>query len=60
MKSQAVRLVDVFVLGPYLLYVSTRPGLSAFDRTALAISGVLTIAYNADNYLRARAGRAAS
>ena len=51
-KPQYVRLIDVFLLGPALLYTATilsrdRPLLHLF----LAVAGAGTIYYNARNYL---------
>ncbi len=52
-KTQNVRLIDVFLLGPTMIWAGTQlinknRGLAGF----LAISGLLTIVYNGDNYLR--------
>jgi hypothetical protein len=51
-KAQYVRLIDIFVLGPVLLYTAAilpreRPLLRAF----LAVAGVGTVYYNARNYM---------
>lgn len=49
-KAQGIRLLDVWVLGPLLLYAAT----SAADkgvRTALGVAAGATIAYNGRNYL---------
>lgn len=50
MKSQGVRLLDIFVLGPYMIYLSRK--LSPPHNTLLLISGIATIGYNLRNYLR--------
>ena len=51
-KAQSVRLFDVFVLGPAMVYAGTRlkntPNLAAL----LALSGVGTILFNGANYVR--------
>lgn len=55
-KTQDIRLVDVFLLGPFMVWAATRlqpPGLA---RLALAVAGVYTIAYNWRNYVRIRDG----
>ena len=48
-KSQSVRALDVLVVGPYLIYASTR--LRGLDRSLMLLLGVLTIAYNGANFL---------
>lgn len=49
-KSQAIRLADVFLIAPYLLYVSSKRELSEFDRNIIFGIGVATLVYNAFNY----------
>jgi hypothetical protein len=51
-KSQAVRLADVFLIAPYLLYVSSKRELSELDRNLLFGLGVATLFYNAINYIQ--------
>lgn len=53
-KSQPVRLLDVFLLGPFMIWAGTQKRLPSWARTALIISGVATVGYNARNYLRIR------
>jgi hypothetical protein len=54
-KSQAVRLVDVFVLGPFMAWFGWRAeAMPAWARVALVASGVATVAYNGRNYLLER------
>jgi len=51
MKSQDVRLLDVFVLGPFMLYAALKPArMTGLERAALAIAGVATVLYNWQNY----------
>lgn len=53
MKSQTVRIVDVFILGPLM----ARAGWMLRDKpigSALLFVGVLTSLYNARNFLEAR------
>jgi hypothetical protein len=54
-KSQWVRLLDVFVLGPFMIWYA----LATVDceirpeaALVLLVSGVLTITYNGFNWLR--------
>ena len=54
-KSQRVRLIDVFVLGPFMLWAAWRAGtLPLWARWTLAASGAATVWYNGRNYLRRR------
>lgn len=58
-KAQAVRLVDVWLLGPLMVYVaatSDEPdgGAEELARAALVVAGAATITYNGRNYLRER------
>ena len=52
-KAQPVRLFDVLVLGPWLLWLGarSRTRLHSIERAGLVAAGALTIAYNAKNYL---------
>ena len=51
-KSQPVRLFDVYALGPLLIYAGMKgkSGLGHWTRRALFVSGVFTIAYNWQRY----------
>ncbi len=49
-KGQAVRLVDVFALGPGMVYVAQQGRPSP----VLAAAGAATITYNGRNYMRER------
>jgi len=52
-KTQWVRLVDIFVYGPYLLYLSTKDDytFSVYEKIFLLFLGATTVTYNARNYL---------
>jgi hypothetical protein len=50
MKSQIVRLLDVFVVGPWMI----RGGIKGRD-DILTMLGLLTIIYNGINYLNYKA-----
>ncbi len=57
-KGQAVRLVDVFVLGPFMIWFAARAhGMPASARVALAVGGATTIVFNGVNYMRLRDAR---
>tara|TARA_R100000005_G_C4955463_1_gene174169 strand:- start:374 stop:580 length:207 start_codon:yes stop_codon:yes gene_type:complete len=50
-KTQRIRLIDVFVLGPLMVYASTViPKRHATTKAAMAVFGVSTIVYNWRNY----------
>lgn len=53
-KSQIIRLYDVLLIGPFLLYAAYkyRTQLSDFDKAMLSILGLATITYNLNNYLK--------
>lgn len=55
MKSQRVRLVDVFVLGPFMVWYAGRAAdVPEWARGVLAGAGIATVLYNGANYLEAR------
>lgn len=49
---QGVRLLDVLLLGPFLLHLSRRRGLRPIERTALELAGVSTIVFNGIRFLQ--------
>jgi len=52
-KSQIVRLYDVFLLAPFLLYVGYKAkGLKDWQRFGIYFIGLTTIVYNGRNYLK--------
>jgi len=52
-KSQFVRLYDVFLLAPFLLYVGyNAKGISQWQRYGVYFIAVSTIWYNGRNYLK--------
>ena len=52
-KSQWVRLLDVFVLGPFMIYyaILTAKEVGLELAAGLFVAGVLTIVYNGVNYI---------
>lgn len=55
MKPQSVRLADVFIIGPLMVWGGMQlreqyPGAGSL----LALLGVATVLYNGDNYLKMR------
>lgn len=51
-KSQTVRLLDVFLYGPFLMYASTTKKLTSTTRIGLVSLGIGTIIYNWVNYVK--------
>jgi hypothetical protein len=51
LNVQDIRLIDVFIIAPFLLYVSSKKELSPMVRLTLFTFGSLTLLYNANNYL---------
>jgi hypothetical protein len=51
-KSQGVRLLDVFLLGPFMIWAGTQQRLPAWAKWGLIGAGIGTITYNAINYAR--------
>ena len=52
LSVQQVRLLDVFVVAPFCLYVATFKSLPTAVRAGLAILGAATLIYNGNNYLK--------
>ena len=60
MKTQTVRLIDVFVLGPFMIWAGYEIGKKKdFAGMALALAGMATIGYNWNNYQRIERGEQA-
>jgi hypothetical protein len=52
-KSQMIRIIDVAILGPFMIYAGTKLP-TRIMQTAMIAAGVLTISYNLNNYLKNR------
>jgi uncharacterized membrane protein len=51
-KSQEVRLVDVFLLGPFMIWFgAAATGVASIFKIIMIVSGIATIVYNGFNYL---------
>ena len=51
-KSQLVRLLDVFALGPFMVYFAYEAqNVDEAAKAFIAASGVTTVLYNGQNYL---------
>ena len=55
-KTQGVRLVDIFLYGPYLVYLGFQHEyvFSTIEKIFLLFLGATTVSYNARNYLSYR------
>jgi len=51
-KSQFVRLIDVFVIAPYLIHLSQNKKLDKTNKNILIGLGLATLVYNGANYLK--------
>lgn len=54
-KSQNIRLIDVFVLAPIMVYAGTFKQLPLWLRLSLIGMGISTAVYNGKNFLKNRA-----
>ena len=54
MKAQAVRLADVFVIGPLMVWAGYKLAMAGYPARGLALAGtgVGTSLYNGGNYLK--------
>ena len=50
-KGQGLRLIDVLVLGPFMIWAGVQRSRSEWVSAALVGAGLLTIGFNLDNYL---------
>jgi len=50
-RYQHIRLVDVFVLAPAMVYASTFKQIPDYVRVILFVSGVATLVFNGKNYM---------
>jgi len=54
MDVQTIRLIDVFVIAPILIYASTQERISKPTRYTLLAIGIATFVYNGHNYLKVK------
>ena len=53
LKPQRIRLVDVFLLGPFMIWFGViATGVPSIFKIIMIISGIATIIYNGYYYLR--------
>lgn len=51
MKPQFIRFLDVFAIGPMMIFAATEKEKSPAMKTGLVVVGLLTIIYNAQNFI---------
>lgn len=52
-RVQEIRLIDVFLLGPFMVWFGvTASGVAEWASVVMIVSGVFTVVYNGWNYLR--------
>jgi hypothetical protein len=51
-KTQQIRIVDTFGLGPFLMYMATRVEGPPGAKFALGFAGAATVTFNGRNYVR--------
>lgn len=52
-KTQSTRLLDVFLLGPFMIWFgASAKGLNDLPKVLMILSGMGTIVYNANNYIK--------
>ncbi len=54
-KAQQIRLLDVLLVGPFMVWFGVSAQAPTWARLSMATLGVLTILYNGANYLRLEA-----
>lgn len=55
-KTQAIRVLDVLVLGPIMVWAGARRGgLPDWAKVALLVGGAATIVYNGKNFVEKQA-----
>ena len=52
MKTQLIRLADITLIGPFMIYSAMRPKLTNSEKLILTGLGIATILYNGINYLK--------
>jgi len=52
-KAQEIRLLDVFFIGPFMMWAGMQSRLTPTAKTLLILLGAATVVYNGSNYLKA-------
>lgn len=58
-KTQQVRMLDVLLVGPFMVWFASTAKGPEWARLTMAALGILTILYNGANYLRLEAANGA-
>ena len=54
-KSQTIRLLDVFLIAPFMFYIGYKAkGLKDWERVGMYVLAGATLYYNGRNYLKSR------
>ncbi len=53
-EVQKIRLMDVVVVGPLMMYGAVTSNMNIYARMILGIAGALTVFYNGSNFLSAQ------
>jgi hypothetical protein len=56
-KTQAIRLADIFLLGPAMVYVGVTGVIPSLLRIPAIVGGIATVAFNVQNYRRLEESR---
>ena len=54
LTAQNVRLIDVLLLGPFMIWFGLQSSGPEWAKCGLIIAGILTASYNWDRYQKAR------
>ncbi len=52
MNVQYIRLIDVFVIAPLLIYVGFKYKMPNYIKWSLILIGIFTLIYNLSNYIK--------
>ena len=54
-KTQQVRLLDVFLIGPFMVWFGTTATGPTWAKASMVVLGILTTLYNGGHFLRQEA-----
>ena len=58
-KTQQIRLLDVFFIGPFMVWFAANAEAPQWAKVSMAVLGVLTMLYNGAHFLRQEAANGA-
>ena len=50
-RTQIVRILDVLIIGPWLIYIALKLDIPKYFKIGLLVIGILTIVYNLINFI---------